>query len=90
MTYKFEQWNVEIVNPTVQVVNVNEQGWVNYPDYQWRIWKNKPEIKWVNKVHERLDGFKTYVALPPQEEFSLYHPKDIERQEKQNKFYEII
>ncbi len=70
--------------------NVNEKGWVNFPDYQWRIWKNKPEIKWVNKVHERLDGFKTYVALPPQEEFSLYHPKDIERQEKQNKFYEII
>lgn len=70
--------------------NVNEQGWVNYPDYQWRIWKNKPEIKWINKVHERLDGFKTYVTLPSQEEFSLYHPKDIERQEKQNKFYEII
>jgi hypothetical protein len=70
--------------------NVNEKGWVNYPDYQWRIWKNKSEIKWINKVHERLDGFKTYVTLPPQEEFSLYHPKDIERQEKQNKFYEII
>lgn len=69
---------------------VDENGWVNYPDYQWRIWKNKPEIKWVNKVHERLDGFKTYVALPPQEEFSLYHPKDIKRQEKQNKFYEAI
>jgi hypothetical protein len=70
--------------------NVNKNGWVNYPDYQWRIWKNKPEIKWINKVHERLDGFKTYVALPPQEEFSLYHPKDIERQEKQNKFYDAI
>lgn len=70
--------------------NVDEKGWVNYPDYQWRIWKNKPEIKWVNKVHERLDGFKTYVALPPQEEFSLYHPKDIKRQEKQNEFYETI
>jgi hypothetical protein len=66
---------------------VDENGWVNYPDYQWRIWKNKPEIKWVNKVHERLDGFKTYVALPPQEEFSLYHPKTIERQEKQNNYY---
>jgi len=70
--------------------NVNEQGWVNYPDYQWRIWKNKPEIKWVNKVHERLEGFKTYVALPPQEEFSLYHPKDIERQEKQNNYYNTL
>lgn len=69
---------------------VDEKGWVNYPDYQWRIWKNKPEIKWVNKVHERLDGFKTYVALPPQEEFSLYHPKDIERQERQNQSYEKI
>jgi hypothetical protein len=69
---------------------VDEKGWVNFPDYQWRIWKNKPEIKWINKVHERLDGFKTYVTLPPQEEFSLYHPKDIERQKKQNKYYDEI
>jgi hypothetical protein len=69
---------------------VDENGWVNYPDYQWRIWKNKPEIKWINKVHERLDGFKTYVTLPPQEKFSLYHPKTIERQEKQNKYYDEI
>jgi hypothetical protein len=69
---------------------VDEKGWVNFPDYQWRIWKNKPEIKWINKVHERLDGFKTYVALPPQEEFSLYHPKDIERQEKQNNYYNTL
>ena len=70
--------------------NVNKNGWVNFPDYQWRIWKNKPEIKWINKVHERLDGFKTYVTLPPQEEFSLYHPKDIERQEKQNNYYNTL
>ena len=70
--------------------SVDEKGWVNFPDYQWRIWKNKPEIKWINKVHERLDGFKTYVTLPPQEEFSLYHPKDIERQEKQNNYYNTL
>jgi hypothetical protein len=69
---------------------VDENGWVNYPDYQWRIWKNKSEIKWINKVHERLDGFKTYVTLPPQEEFSLYHPKTIERQEKQNNYYNTL
>ena len=43
---------------------VNDAGWVNWPDMQWRLWKNKPEIKWVNKVHERLDGFKTYTAMP--------------------------
>ncbi len=70
--------------------NVNEKGWVNWPDYQWRIWKKKPEIKWKNKVHEVLDGYKTYAALPAMEALSLYHPKTIERQEKQNKYYESL
>jgi glycosyltransferase involved in cell wall biosynthesis len=69
---------------------VNDEGWVNWPDYQWRIWKNKPEIQWVNKVHERLDGFKQYTAMPDVEYFALYHPKTIERQEKQNQLYDNI
>jgi hypothetical protein len=69
---------------------VNDEGWVNWPDYQWRIWKNKPEIQWVNKVHERLDGFKMYTAMPDVEYFALYHPKTIERQEKQNQLYDTI
>jgi len=67
--------------------NVNEDGWVNWPDFQWRVWKNIPTIKWVNKVHEKLDGFKTFSPLPEVEDFSLSHPKDIKRQERQNKFY---
>ena len=70
--------------------NVTDTGWVNWPDFQWRIWKNKPEVKWVNKVHERLDGFKTYTMLPDVEYFSLYHPKTIEKQEKQNQLYDQI
>jgi len=70
--------------------NVNEKGWVNWPDYQWRIWKNKPEIKWVNKVHEKLEGFKTYAPLPAEEGVALYHPKDIARQEKQNNYYNTL
>ena len=70
--------------------NVTDTGWVNWPDFQWRIWKNIPEIKWVNKVHERLDGFKTYTALPDVEYFALYHPKTIEKQEKQNSYYDTL
>jgi hypothetical protein len=70
--------------------NVNEQGWVNWPDNQWRIWKNKPEIKWINKVHEKLDGYKVWTILPEMEEFALYHPKTIERQEKQNNYYNTL
>ena len=69
---------------------VNDAGWVNWPDYQWRIWRNKPEIQWVNKVHERLDGFKQYTAMPDVEYFALYHPKTIERQEKQNNYYDTL
>jgi glycosyltransferase involved in cell wall biosynthesis len=67
--------------------NVNDKGWVNFPDYQWRIWKNVPKIKWINKVHERLDGFQTYSPLPQMEEYCLFHPKGIKRQERQNEFY---
>ena len=70
--------------------NVNDAGWVNWPDNQWRIWKNKPEIKWINKVHEQLDGFKSWTILPEMEEFALYHPKQIERQEKQNNYYDTL
>ena len=70
--------------------NITDTGWVNWPDFQWRIWKNSPEIKWINKVHERLDGFKTWTALPDVEYFALHHPKTIEKQEKQNSYYDTI
>ena len=70
--------------------HVNEQGWVNFPDYQWRIYKRTPEIKWKNKVHEVLEGYKTHAILPLEMEFSLNHHKDIERQEKQNSYYNTL
>ena len=69
---------------------VTENGWVNYPDYQSRVFKNSNKIRWQNKVHERIFGAKTYAHLPPHEELSLYHPKTIDKQIKQNKFYEGI
>jgi hypothetical protein len=70
--------------------NINSEGWVNWPDYQWRIYRNTSKIQWVNKVHERLEGFKNYTTLPMEEDYSLYHPKTIDRQEKQNKYYDTL
>ena len=70
--------------------NVNDKGWVNFPDYQWRVWKNSSKIKWINKVHERLDGFNEYSMFPQLEEYCLFHPKDIKRQEKQNNYYNTL
>ena len=57
---------------------------------QYRIYRNSDNIKWTNKVHEVLDGFRTLSHLPMQEELALYHPKEIERQEKQNEYYEKL
>ena len=70
--------------------NVNEKGWVNWPDYQTRIIQNSPKIKWQNKVHEQIVGISTKGALPMEEEWCLYHPKNIKKQEIQNNFYESL
>ena len=66
---------------------VSEQGWVNYPDYQARVFRRNDNIRWERPLHEVIRGYKTYSHLPPHEELSLYHPKTIEKQEKQNMFY---
>jgi len=70
--------------------NVNEKGWVNWPDVQTRIYRRTSEIEWEGKVHERIKGYNTMTYLPIEEDFALYHPKDIQRQEKQNELYETI
>ena len=69
---------------------VDEKGWVNFPDYQTRILQNSPKINWVSKVHEVLTGHNNYVMLPAEEAYCLYHPKEIERQERQNAYYAAI
>jgi len=70
--------------------NVNESGWVNWPDYQTRIIQNSQKIKWQNKVHEQIVGISTKGALPMEEEWCLYHHKHIDKQEHQNKFYDTL
>ena len=67
-----------------------EQGWINFPDYQARIFRNQKHIKWIKEVHEVIDGAKTYAHLPPQEELTLKHEKEIARQEEQNRLYDTI
>ena len=69
---------------------VNEKGWINFPDYQGRIWRNRSNIRWKNAVHEVLTGYKEHTFLPAEEEFCFYHPKDIDKQEKQNNLYDGI
>lgn len=67
--------------------SVNEENWVMWPDYQTRIYRNTPDIKWNGAVHERIVGYEVMAKLPAQEEWAIFHIKDIDRQRKQNEFY---
>jgi glycosyltransferase involved in cell wall biosynthesis len=100
----YNNTNVDLfLIPRVNVVNglteedinrwgwrVNELGWVMFPDYQTRLYKNVDRIKWEGKVHERIIGYETHAPLPAEEQWSLYHIKEINRQREQNAYYETL
>lgn len=70
---------------------VDEQKRINWPDFQTRIVKNVPHLKWEGKVHEHITGAKTISHFPhDNEDWALFHPKTIEKQEKQNEFYSTL
>ena len=69
---------------------VNEQGWVNFPDVQGRLYRNKQSIFWAGKVHEQLQGFESYTIFPQDETYCIKHIKEIKRQEIQNALYETL
>jgi hypothetical protein len=71
--------------------NVNEHGWVNWPDCQKRIYRNNPKIQWAgHQVHGMVTGYKTHAMLPASEDWCIIHNKKIYRQEAQNNRYEQI
>jgi len=70
---------------------VTEQGWVNWPDAQKRIYKNDPKIQWTgHQVHGMVTGYNTYTSLPLSEDWCIVHNKKIDRQEAQNNRYSQI
>lgn len=70
---------------------VDDRQRINYPDPQMRLFKLNKGIKWKNKVHEVLDGYKTNTILPyDTEDFCLMHHKTLDKQERQNNFYEKL
>jgi len=63
---------------------------INFPDLQYRLFKNIDSIHWQNKVHEVLVGFSTFTILPTEYNYCLLHHKTLDRQIKQNEFYSSI
>lgn len=69
---------------------INDKGWINWPDYQPRIYKNHCNIEWHGDVHEQLQNHKQAVALPDQPFLAIIHHKSIEKQRQQNALYNSI
>ena len=69
---------------------VNELGWINWPDYIGRVFKNDPTIKYGNKVHERIQGAQKPVQLNPKPDLAVWHIKSVERQMSQDSLYRTI
>lgn len=64
---------------------------VNLPDYQRRIYRKSDTIKWEGAVHEKLLGMNNLAKLPFTDfGYGIFHVKELQRQIKQNKFYEIF
>ena len=80
-----EKWNKE-----KHGFNINENGWINWPDHQGRIYKNSSQIEWTNGVHETVTGAEGVVALQPNPQLALWHVKTVERQDMQHDFYETL
>lgn len=76
-----KQWNWQI----------NDMGYINFPDYQHRIFRLNKGIRWENKVHEKLCNYNKIAGLPSSDySMCLLHIKEIKRQEQQNAFYDTI
>lgn len=63
---------------------------INAPDYQSRLYRNTDEVNWYGKVHEKITGYDTFSNFPFEEDWCLYHHKTIERQRKQNSYYDTL
>jgi len=60
---------------------INDMGWINWPDYQGRIYKKCDYIQWSDELHTKLKGAKKSIPLSATPQLALWHIKSMEKQE---------
>lgn len=66
----------------------DESSWIDYPDGQTRLFKNKSNMVWgVNRIHTQVVGFDTVKQL--EKGYDLIHIKSYQGQEKRIAYYKI-
>jgi len=95
-----QRWNVTN-NLQFPIAKEYDYHVVNFPDLQARLMKNKPEICWENAVHEVIKNHKSSARLfnyehdqdidpKATQDWCIIHIKALERQRRQNEFYQTI
>lgn len=60
---------------------INELGWINWPDYSIRVFKNDLSIHYTNSLHEVIKSSGPGVAIQAQPSMALWHIKSVEKQD---------
>lgn len=61
--------------------NINENMWINWPDYQGRILKNNGKVRFgVEELHTKPVGGEKVVQIHPVPALALWHIKSVEKQ----------
>jgi hypothetical protein len=60
---------------------VNDVGYINWPDYQMRIYKKCDHIRWTDEMHTKLSGSDKAVGVEATPKLALWHIKSIEKEE---------
>jgi len=73
--------------------NVNEKGWINFPDWQKRLYRNCNWIRWASwyaSAHSKVIGAMKESFLPTEELFSIMHSHNIDKQIFKMELYDRI
>jgi hypothetical protein len=69
----------------------DERGFISFPDYQARLFKNNGQIKWTGVIHETLGGHQKQTILKPDPEIAIIHNKHLTKEiEHYNMYYKFF
>ena len=66
---------------TCKQFKVNEMNWINWPDFQGRVYKRVDHITWSDQIHTKLTGTDKVIGLNPIPQLALWHIKSMEKQQ---------
>ena len=68
--------------------SISKEGFINYPDYQGRIFSSK--LRWESKLHEHIVGAKRVTQIQADPNLSLWHIKSLTKMDAQNDLYQTL